>query len=195
MRRWQTIGLLVCGLLGTFAASGCKDEPSGPGISDATAWRVACARSTDRGDCTVGYDPHGGMATAGDIEVDCYREGGGLTIRLEDPGTESGAMKGRNRSILEVNFIDTEKDECTVSVTEYPRGAGMQQFVGKCAGNDDGTGTCHIEGEMNSEGFDFNGTLECPGLSRGRAGPADWRLEDAKNPGEAMPLQIVNCKK
>jgi hypothetical protein len=193
MRRLHTLGLLVCGLLGSLAVSSCSDEPSGPGVSDDTAWRVACERRG--GACSLGYDPHGGAEIAGDIKATCRQESGGLSITLEDPGTESGAMKGRNRSILEVNFIDVEDSECTVLVTEYVRSASGAPllFKDQCDGNPT-AGSCIVTGERNKDGYDFNGSIFCNAMQRNNAGDRDFRLEDAKNPNEPVPLKIVNCK-
>lgn len=193
MRRLHTLGLFFCGMLGAFAAAGCKDDPAGPGVSDDTAWRVGCTRRG--GTCSTAYDPHGGEETAGDIKVRCRREGGGLSIEMEDPGTESGAMKGRNRSILKINFIDVEENECTVAVEEYVRSAtgGMLVFRDECDGNPN-PGSCQITGKMNSEGYDFNGTIFCDAMQVNKAGARDFRLEDAFNEGDPVPLQIVNCR-
>ena len=191
MRRLHTLGLSIVGILGAFAAASCSDDPAGPGVSDDTAWRVGCTRRG--GTCTLAYDPHGGEEIAGDIKVQCRREAGGLSIRLEDPGTESGAMRGRNRSILQINFIDVENNECTVAVEEYPRGSGLQTFRDECQGNPM-SGSCKITGKMNSEGYDFNGTIFCDAMQVNRAGARDFRLEDAEEPGEPVPLQIVNCR-
>lgn len=191
MRRLQTVGLLLCGIAGSLAASACSDEKSGPGISDDTVWRVACARRG--GACNLDYESHGGAETAGEIKVECRKDESGLSITLEDPGTASGSMKGRDRSILEINFINTDKNRCTVGVTEYVGGSRLV-FTNKCEGNDDGTGLCTITGEMNSEGYDFNGSIYCEGLVLNRASAPDFKLEDGENQDQPVPLKIVNCR-
>jgi len=193
MHRWQIVALLLCGFAGTTAASGCKDEKSGPGVSDDTAWRIGCTRRG--GSCSVAYDRHGGADIAGEIKVSCKREGSSYTIELEDPGTESGESRGRNRSVLEITFGDPEENKCIVGVREYDRSAssGELRFVDECAGNESGTGTCEFEGERNQGGYDFNGSIFCTGMKLNRVSMPDFRLEDANEEDSPVPLQIVNC--
>lgn len=195
MRRSHTFGLKVFGLAMGMAALGCKDDPAGPAVSDDTGWQVACADPDDRGDCTTALDAHSGPEIAKEMEVDCYREGSGLTIRLEDPGTESGATRGRNRSILQITMTNIEDNRCFVRLTEYVRGTtGAQEYVGTCSGNTATPGTCEFTGETNSDGYDFNGTIFCPEMKRNNAGPGDWQLARARMPDEPVPLKIVNCR-
>lgn len=187
MRRWQILGLLLCGFVGS---AGCADEDAGPGVSDDTSWRVGCTRTS--GPCGTAYDPHGGPDTAGDIKVSCKKSGSFLEIRLEDPGDSEGEMR-RNRSILEINFAKPDKNECTVGVTEYDQGSQLE-FTDTCDGNADMPGSCVLEGDMNEDGFAFKGTIFCDGMRFNSVSAPDYRLEHGRKSGEPVPLEIVNCR-
>lgn len=189
MRRWQILGLLLCGFVGS---SSCADENAGPGVSDDTSWRVGCTRTS--GSCGLAYDRHGGSDTAGQIKVSCRKVGTFLEIRLEDPGDSEGESR-RNRSILEINFAKPDENECTVGVTEYDRSTGAElEFTDTCGGNPDREGSCTLEGDMNEDGFGFKGTIFCDGMVLNQTSTPDFRLEDGNNAGEPVPLEIVNCR-
>lgn len=188
MRRWQILGLLLCGFVGS---SGCADEDAGPGVSEDTSWRVGCTRTS--GDCGLAYDRHGGtVETAGGIKVSCRKVGSFLEIRLEDEGDTEGEVR-RNRGILEITFGRPDDNECVVGVTEYDRGAELE-FTDTCGGNDDKEGSCTLEGEMNADGFGFKGSIFCDGMVLNQTSDPDFRLEDGNNSGEPVPLEIVNCR-
>ncbi|MET0284718.1 MAG: hypothetical protein ABW352_09620 [Polyangiales bacterium] len=175
-----------------------------------TSWQILCAPDDPTESCGTSEKPHGpldGRDAEDDdddykFKVSCRRPGSGLVITIEDEGRERNVDKqqeARPRSILSISRANPEKNTCTVAVTEYPLGvgAGERKMQDTCEGTDrvEGEpGSCVLEGSFDSNGYAFEGSIQCDGLRYKNAGPAAWILRAASpNNDEPVKLQIANC--
>jgi hypothetical protein len=191
---------------------GCSDEKASPSAGPDVSWQVLCADSllgvpdpTDS--CSIAEDPHGPLDGRSvedktddyTLEVSCTRLGSGLALEIEDPGRPRSVEKqqpARARSILSVTRADPTKNECIVAVTEYPLDNEPAELLVKdsCAGNGSAPGTCRLTGQFDSNGYAFEGTIECDGLRYRGQGTAGWALRAAApNNGAPVKLQVSHC--
>ena len=203
MRTWSAVLLGMAG----FSLWGCSDGGGGPGIGPDTSWQVACSEDNSGG-CGTSQDPHGPIGGTQkdsdrddqDISVSCSKTSAGYQITLEDPGRtmadpEDSTIRPRARSVLKITnaIVDTKK--CFVEVDEYNRGGTMYKLTESCTGtkNTPNEGNCTLTGKAGN-GYDFDGTLECPGMRVNGQGPPDYKLAAARNLDSPMKLQIEHCK-
>lgn len=202
MRTWSAVLLGIAG----FSLWGCSDGGGGPGVGPTTSWQVAC--SDDATSCGSSQDAHGpigGTKTETDkddqdISVSCSKTSAGYQITLEDPGREmadpeDSTIRPRARSVVKITNASVADNKCFVEVDEYARTGTKYVLKESCAGVRGGAqeGNCTLTGKANSNGYAFDGTLECPGLRVNGQGPADYKLGAARDFNSPMKLQIAHC--
>jgi hypothetical protein len=200
MRSWSA--LVVCA---GFSLWGCSDEAAGSGLGPDTSWQVGCADPKADDSCSTSEDPHGPVGgTKPDVDTDdqklrvteCSFSTGGLQLTIEDPGVESDPAKGvtgRSRSVLTIGNGRFEDNKCLIEVVEYPRAGGRKRLIEACEGNTSNAGTCVLEGERDSNGYAFEGTLKCDGMMINGQPPPDFNLRAARKPTAPVVLQITDC--
>jgi hypothetical protein len=191
MRKSYEIGLFLGGLL----LLGCGDEKSGPAVGPDLSWQYDCPNGASS-ECKTSSSLHKQSETV-NIQATCRTTSAGLQITLTDPGEEpKDGMPGRGRSELRISNGVIDEERCVVVLTEYgPTGNKLWELQDKCAGNTvnpgNNSGTCVLEGEKG-DGYGFNGTLQCEGMSINGKGGQDFRLSNGPD-HEPISLQIVDC--
>jgi hypothetical protein len=172
-----------------------------------TSWQIFCSDNDDTHSCGTSEQPHGpldGMKAADKsddykLKTSCSKEGSGYVITIEDPGRDENISKklgARPRGVLAISRANPAKNQCYVTVTEYPLSGGERVLQDTCAGTtaaNGEAGTCTFEGEAGSNDYDFEGTLKCDGLRYKGQGAAAWVLRGALHDDSPVTLQIANC--
>lgn len=193
MRTWRALGLVLSGL----SLWSCSDEKPGPGTSETTSWQV-CRKDEEDGSCEVSETAH--KASVVNFGVSCEQSTAGLTIRLVDPGqTEANEISGvRRPGTLTISNIRLDDDgvdvtRCIVRVEEETR-TGKLRLDDACGESEADRASCRVEGERNSNGWAFDGTLACPGMRINGEGEPDYLVQAAgSTDAEPVVLQIANC--
>jgi hypothetical protein len=192
-----------------FSLWGCSDEKPGPGVGPDVSWQLLCSPNDTEDACSTSEKPHGPLDGREEddstddytLKATCSRPGSGLRIQIEDPGRDRNVEKqqeARPRSLLTISRAFPEDNRCTVSVTEYPLGANAseRELLDNCEGTENAAGepgTCVLTGDFDSNGYAFEGSIQCDGLKYKGIGPAGWILRAAGSSGEPVTLQIANC--
>jgi hypothetical protein len=190
-----------------FSLWGCSDEKAGPGVGPDVSWQIQCSPDDTEDNCATSEKPHGPLDGLEEddktddfvLKAKCSRPGSGLSIEIEDPGRERNVDKqqeARARSILTISRAFPEDNKCVVAVTEYPLGSGNERKMqDTCEGSTNAageSGACVLTGEFDSNGYAFEGTLQCDGMRYKGNGPPAWILRSARS-NEPVTLQIANC--
>ena len=167
----------------------------------------------ESGDCgSTGTDPHGpvgGFDSADthdneDIQVSCsVDEAGRYQIELTDPGNakadpDNPTNKVRSRSVLSITNATEKGNKCFVKLEDKSRVDGTQYILkDSCKGVTDVMyeGSCVFSGKANSNGYDFDGQIQCSGMRVQGSGPANYRVGQARQLGSPVLLQIKHCSK
>jgi hypothetical protein len=201
----KTSALAVALAVGSSLWS-CSDEKEEPGVGPDVSWQILCAPDDPTDSCSVSEKPHGPLDGRDPVDkeddykfkVSCSRPQSGLALTIEDPGRKQDLDKDldpRPASVLEITRANPATNECIVAVTEYPIvNPGPRLLEDACKGNGSNPGTCVFKGTFDSNGYSFEGTLECAGLRYRNQGPAAWTLH-AATPNNAGPvtIQVTHC--
>lgn len=179
-------------LIALAAVAGCSDDAPKPTISDDTGWQLIC--DPDSGACS-GRTSHGEHKNRESediaIAVRCSRLENGLSIQLTDPGADP-PTETRRYSRIEIERLDPELNRCTVTVTESTS-TGELEVTGSCGTQS--TSACTVQGEVDSDGWSFDGTIECKGMNynTGVIGLGPFGLRAPGSTDAPIVLKIANC--
>lgn len=193
-----------------FSLWGCSDEKPGPGVGPETSWQIFCAPESKEtaGTCSTSESPHGPIDGLSETDknddykfkVTCSKEGSGLSIRIEDPGRDADIGKKlpeRPRGILSITRGNAEANRCIVAVTEYPLEGGERKLTDTCENTTNeatqDNGSCKLTGSEDSNGYAFEGTIQCDALRYKGQGAPGWVLRGALSEDDPVVLQIANC--
>lgn len=208
MRTWSAVWVVTAG----FSLWSCSDESSGPAVGPETSWQLSCSPTQESGECgSTGTDPHGPVAGPSatdngdneDIQASCTLDTGAYTIKLTDPGhltvdQNDPNNKVRAPSVLTISRATAKGNKCFVTLEDKSRGDGTQyNLKDSCTGVTDVMypGSCTFTGTANSNGYDFEGELSCTGMRVQGAGPANYRVSQARMLQSPVKLQIKHCSK
>jgi hypothetical protein len=192
-----------------FSLWSCSDESSGPGVGPDTSWQLSCASPQESGDCgSTGTSPHGPVGGTDakdthddeDIQVECSLDSGGYAIKLTDPGRpmtdpNNPNNKARGPSVLTITKGAVKGNKCFVDLEDSTTGGTHYHVKDACTGVNDlmYDGSCTLTGSAHSNGYDFDGAIQCTGMRVNGAGPADYRVGQARALSSPVKLQIKHC--
>jgi hypothetical protein len=185
------------GILGVSAAASCValfaacgDDKAGPIVNDDISWHLGCASASG---CGL-YATHIQEQVDQNFKVSCSRtKATGLNITVTDPGFKGdGIDPARPPSSIVLSNSDPASQACNVSVLEKAdyNYVSSETFKGSCAAQG---GDCVLTGGPQN-GWDFVGTLSCPGLMKTATGTAaKYILESGTAPGQPVSIAVDNC--
>lgn len=175
-------GSRLFALLPFFAlATACGDEGGGAFVEMSTTWQVFCTS----GACT--FQPHVQNEKV-DFKVSCSRDSFGLTVNIEAGPDETTATPTPGGT-LSIARLNPATGSCAVKVTDTQTAGGNQiQLSDTCAA---AGGGCTVSGALDSNGWDFAGTIKCDRMTQGTVDNTPYLLRAS---GMTNPVDLkVDC--
>lgn len=189
MRFFGIFGVSAAASCAVLFTAACGDDKAGTIINDDVSWHLGCASESG---CGL-YAAHDQTAVDQNFTVSCSQSTStGINITVSDPGFAGNAMEGaRPPSSIVLTNGSPSGQSCNVTVLEKSdyTYVSAETFKGSCVSQG---GDCVLSGGP-ADGWDFKGTLSCPGLAKQATGTsARFTLQNTMN-GGPVKLEVDNC--